>query len=121
MPADVARRAIPPTVGQVARDTDRHSVLRIGADDLDWLARHLVGLTCEVEVLDPPELVDALRELGRHLAVTGARLTLPADPDSGAASPLGRPAVTAGGRTSRRGVTLAAMSHSRGARWTPTS
>ncbi|WP_052664617.1 helix-turn-helix transcriptional regulator [Nitriliruptor alkaliphilus] len=77
LPAPVARRAIPPTVGQVAADTATSAVLRLGADDLDWLARYLVGLTCDLEVLDPPELIDALRELGSQLAVTGPRITGP--------------------------------------------
>jgi predicted DNA-binding transcriptional regulator YafY len=76
-PAAWAARAVPPTVGQVVPDGADASLLRIGADDLDWLARYLVGLTCELEVLEPPELVTALRELGRQLASTTGRLTRP--------------------------------------------
>jgi predicted DNA-binding transcriptional regulator YafY len=70
LPEPVAVRLVPPTVGQVSAETATTSLLRIGANDLDWLARELVGLADEFEVIDPPELVEALRELGRQLTTT---------------------------------------------------
>jgi predicted DNA-binding transcriptional regulator YafY len=73
-PVAWARRAVPPTVGQVTPDGPHSCLLRIGADDLDWLARELVGLTCGFEVIDPPELVTALQELGRQLSRTTGRV-----------------------------------------------
>ncbi|HUG86691.1 MAG TPA: YafY family protein [Euzebya sp.] len=69
-----AARRVPPTVGRLLVDTDTTTILRIGADDLDWLARYLVGLTCDLEVLDPPRLVGAINELGNKLRTTGPRL-----------------------------------------------
>jgi predicted DNA-binding transcriptional regulator YafY len=74
LPEHVARRRVRPTVGQLTPETETTTLLRIGAVDLDWLARYLVGLHCNLEVVDPPELVEALRELGRSLSTTGARL-----------------------------------------------
>jgi predicted DNA-binding transcriptional regulator YafY len=74
IPIVEARGLVPPTVGQLADDGAGATLLRIGADDLDWLARYLVGLTCRLEVIDPPELVAALRALGRRLAATSGRL-----------------------------------------------
>ncbi len=68
--ADAARR-VPPTVGQLEPESATTTLLRIGAHDLDWLARYLVGLVCGLEVLEPPELVDALRRLGHHLQASG--------------------------------------------------
>jgi predicted DNA-binding transcriptional regulator YafY len=77
LPEQVAARLVPPTVGQVSGETATTSLLRIGANDLDWLARELVGLTTEFEVLEPPELVEALRELGRQLAATDGHVRRP--------------------------------------------
>lgn len=74
LPYRAAVARVPPTVGQVTEETDTTSLLRIGAVDLDWLARYLVGLTCGLEVIDPPELVGAINELGRQLAATGPRI-----------------------------------------------
>lgn len=74
LPHHHAVHRVSPTIGQVTEEPDGTTLLRIGADDLDWLARYLVGLTCDLEVLDPPELVDALRAVGRQLAATGPTL-----------------------------------------------
>jgi predicted DNA-binding transcriptional regulator YafY len=81
LPIGVARRRVGPTVGQLSEESPTTTMLRIGADDLDWLARELVGLTAELDVLDPPELVDALRGVGHRLATTDGRLRRPA-PDA---------------------------------------
>ena len=46
-------------------------LLRIGADDLEWIVRRLSALGVPFTVLSPPELRDAvLREAGR-LAICG--------------------------------------------------
>jgi predicted DNA-binding transcriptional regulator YafY len=74
LPVDVEEAAshIPRTIGALDATTDG-TVLRIGADDLDWIARYLSGLPFDVEVRDPPELRAALRALGRRLQRTHVR------------------------------------------------
>jgi predicted DNA-binding transcriptional regulator YafY len=74
---DRARQVVGVTVGQLSEETSATTLLRIGTDDLDWLARYLVGLTCDLEVIDPPELVTAIETLGRELKATGSRITRP--------------------------------------------
>ncbi len=74
MPQRSARRLIRPTVGQLIEETDTTTLLRMGANDLDWLARYLVGLDCNLEVVEPPELIDAINALGRRLASSGSKL-----------------------------------------------
>ena len=66
--ADVAdaRKEIPRTVGSVEA-TDEGTVLRIAANDLDWIARYVAGLPFDVEVLDPPALRKALRVVAKRL------------------------------------------------------
>jgi predicted DNA-binding transcriptional regulator YafY len=43
------------------------TIVRMGANDLDWIARYLAGLEHDFEVLRPPELKAELRALGRRL------------------------------------------------------
>jgi predicted DNA-binding transcriptional regulator YafY len=43
------------------------TLLRFGADELEWMARFLVGLPFDAQVLDPPELREAMRALGRRV------------------------------------------------------
>jgi predicted DNA-binding transcriptional regulator YafY len=61
-----AEAEVPRTIGSL-ETTDEGTLLRFGANDLDWLARYLAGLPFEVEVRSPPELRAALRALGRRL------------------------------------------------------
>jgi predicted DNA-binding transcriptional regulator YafY len=42
-------------------------ILRIGANEVEWLARYLAGLPFESEVRSPPEVRAALRSLGQRL------------------------------------------------------
>lgn len=65
---DVVAQHIPPTVGVIRRDTKqrRHTVVEIGGDP-DWIARYLAGSALEYEVLEPQEVRDELRRLGRQL------------------------------------------------------
>ncbi|HEV2767287.1 MAG TPA: WYL domain-containing protein [Acidimicrobiales bacterium] len=65
-PTTLARR-IPPTVGVIRADGAAGSVLPTGANDLDALARHLVGLGLEVVVHGPVEF-------RRHVQTRALRL-----------------------------------------------
>lgn len=62
-----ARRLIPPTVGVLAERPDG-VLVRIGADELDWIARFLAGLDVSFRILRPAELRAALAALGQRLA-----------------------------------------------------
>jgi predicted DNA-binding transcriptional regulator YafY len=63
--ADV-ERMIPPTVGVIDHDDTTSTTVRIGGE-APWIARYLAGLPCSFEVIDPPEVRDELRALGRRL------------------------------------------------------
>ena len=51
----------------------RGTRLRVGADDLDWIARYLVRLGFPFEVVAPDELRDAIRALGERLVEQSQR------------------------------------------------
>ena len=68
-PAPVLRARVPPTVGVVRPDGDG-SVLLVGADDMAYLAGHLVGLDLPFEVLEPPELREHLCRVGHRLVAS---------------------------------------------------
>lgn len=72
LPYDEARRRVPPTFSQLEADGDE-TVLSMGADDLAWVARFVVGIGCEFEVLEPAELNAEVRRLGERLLATAAR------------------------------------------------
>ena len=61
-----ARYKVPPETGTLAETPDGIE-LRCTVEDLDWMARFLVGLGCPFTVLDPPELRDALRTLAAEI------------------------------------------------------
>jgi predicted DNA-binding transcriptional regulator YafY len=66
-PLAMVRARVPPTVGLV--DDGREGVvLTTGADDLDYLAGHLVGLGLPFEVLEPPELRAHVQRVGEAMA-----------------------------------------------------
>ncbi|HET7387147.1 MAG TPA: YafY family protein [Nocardioidaceae bacterium] len=72
----VVAEHVPATVGTVQPVDEGHCVLTAGADRLDWLAMHVVSLAGSlgvgVEVVEPPELREAMRELsGRLSAAAG--------------------------------------------------
>jgi predicted DNA-binding transcriptional regulator YafY len=72
--AAVLRRRVPATAGIVEPLGRGKCQLRSGADQLEWLAAYLVMLELPFEVLEPPELIDALRSLGhRMLAAADGR------------------------------------------------
>jgi predicted DNA-binding transcriptional regulator YafY len=64
---DEAAAAIPSTAGRLEAIDENTTRLRLGANDVEWIARYLAGLPFEFEVRDPPELRAALRALGRRL------------------------------------------------------
>ncbi len=69
VPAATVQKAVSPNVASV-EDAGDHAVLRIGADELHWVAGYLIGLGFPFEVLSPPELRLWLCTLGRGLIST---------------------------------------------------
>ena len=61
-PADVAARHIGPTIGVIEPGDDASCIVTIGGD-ADWIARYLISLEIEFDVLEPPEINDELRTL----------------------------------------------------------
>jgi predicted DNA-binding transcriptional regulator YafY len=68
VPPEVATRVVPPTLGVTEPIDEVTTLLRIGADALDNLAFHALGLPCRFEVLDPPELRARVRELAARIS-----------------------------------------------------
>jgi len=66
VPFEEAKRMVSPTVGVVERQRGG-ALLRIGADDADWIARYLSSLPTSFRILDPPEVKEALSRLGAGL------------------------------------------------------
>lgn len=67
-----ARRRISPidgTLTPVAGGT----LLRFGADDLDWAAGYLAHLECDFVVVNPPELRGALSRMAKRLQASARR------------------------------------------------
>lgn len=67
-PAERALREIPPTIGMVEPIDETSCQLLIGADEMGWLARYLLGLSMRFDVEDPPELRAELAAIGEDLA-----------------------------------------------------
>ncbi len=67
-PVETAMEWIPPSTGLLTRIDSATCELAIGADSLHALAREMVMLDCDFEVLEPPELVDLLRHVRTRLA-----------------------------------------------------
>jgi predicted DNA-binding transcriptional regulator YafY len=65
---ETARRRVPPTIATVEQSGDA-VLLRSWADDLDWMARFLVEIGCDFEILEPEDLRKTVRALGRRLAL----------------------------------------------------
>lgn len=66
-PLEVAQKLIPITVGRLEAKGKKRTLLHIGADNLQWLARYLVASEIPFEVVSPDELRAELVELGRQL------------------------------------------------------
>jgi predicted DNA-binding transcriptional regulator YafY len=66
-PADAVRARVPSGWGTIEPIDEGSCEYRTGDDDLDWLALRVAMLDAELEVHEPPELVERLRALGRRL------------------------------------------------------
>jgi predicted DNA-binding transcriptional regulator YafY len=64
----VVAEHVPPSVGLLEHAGDRGCVLTSGADSLDMLAFHIAAMGIDFTVLDPPELIERVRELAARLA-----------------------------------------------------
>lgn len=67
MDLESATTVVPPTLGTLVADGDDTTLLRIGSDDLGWVARQLARLELDFDVIAPPELSTALHDLGTAL------------------------------------------------------
>ena len=67
-----AARLVSPTIG-VLEPAGAHAVLVIGADEMEWIAGYLAGLPCRFTVIEPPELVQAVRNLAKRLSDDASR------------------------------------------------
>jgi predicted DNA-binding transcriptional regulator YafY len=59
---------VPRTIGFLEPIDDERTLLRLGADSLEWIARLVAGLPFDAEVVSPKELRAALRAHARRLA-----------------------------------------------------
>jgi predicted DNA-binding transcriptional regulator YafY len=58
------------TVGVLEAIDEHRTLLRIAANDLDWIARFLAGLPFPVAIVEPPALRRALRVVARRVRAT---------------------------------------------------
>jgi len=72
-PIDEAQRLVSPTAAVLEADGDQ-TTMRIGADDLDWIARYLAGMPVRFTVIEPAELAAAIDELAQRLSLDAARM-----------------------------------------------
>jgi hypothetical protein len=71
-PFDAVAALVPSSAGVVEMIDEHTTVLVTGGDELDWIAFHLAMMRLPFRVLDPPELVGAIRDLAaRLLACSG--------------------------------------------------
>jgi predicted DNA-binding transcriptional regulator YafY len=81
--AAVAAR-VPPTVATLEASAEGTTVLVTGADDLDAIAFHVARLRFGFTVVEPPELAERARELGRLLLAAKDRSGRPVSPGASA-------------------------------------
>jgi predicted DNA-binding transcriptional regulator YafY len=67
VPLERATRSIPRTVGTLEAIDPERCRLTIGADELDWLARFLLNLPFDFEVIEPDGLRSQLAAIGQGL------------------------------------------------------
>ena len=67
MPLADARRKIAPGYAALTAEGERVR-LRASINDLDALARVLIGLGCPLEIVNPPELRATFRRIAREVA-----------------------------------------------------
>jgi predicted DNA-binding transcriptional regulator YafY len=63
-----ARRYVAPSVALIQPSGDGRAVMVIGADEPDWIARYVAGIPVPFRVIEPPEVVEAVRRLAESLA-----------------------------------------------------
>lgn len=66
LPYPRAQRVVSPTVAVLEPHGD-DTLMRIGADGPDWIARYLSGLPCRFTVLEPDELRESVTRLAARL------------------------------------------------------
>jgi predicted DNA-binding transcriptional regulator YafY len=69
---DAARQHVPAAMATLEPDADGVA-LRCHVENLDWIARFLVGLGFPIVVRRPPELRDTLRQLAAEIAAAAER------------------------------------------------
>jgi hypothetical protein len=67
VPAEEARRLVPPTVGIHRPDGDDATIIDIGGPDADGLARYLLSLGRPLRILHPDEVRQAFLARTRQL------------------------------------------------------
>ncbi|MDN5797177.1 MAG: YafY family transcriptional regulator [Intrasporangium sp.] len=67
-PRHDVEQVIPASVGTLTADGRRHTILEAGGNDLRWIALHLGALPWDIKVLDPPELIEVMRDTAARLA-----------------------------------------------------
>jgi predicted DNA-binding transcriptional regulator YafY len=67
-PIERVQSRVPPTVGTLEAIDERSCLLRTGSDWLGGLAVYIAEIGVDFEVLDPPELVERVRELAGRFA-----------------------------------------------------
>lgn len=66
-------KLVPPSAGQLEPLGDDRCLMLTGARRTRFLAMHLANVGVEFEVLEPPELIQEVRELARRLGRAGRR------------------------------------------------
>lgn len=72
-PREVIARRVPPSAGRLEALDGERCLMRTGAREARSLAVHLAGVGVEFDVLEPPELIEAVREMARRLRRAGQR------------------------------------------------
>lgn len=72
-PKALVDKRIPVSVGTVTADGRSHCIFEAGGNHLGWMAMHLGVLPWEMEVLEPPELREVMREQAARMLRTARR------------------------------------------------
>jgi predicted DNA-binding transcriptional regulator YafY len=71
-PASAVSRLVSPTTGVVEPVDEDSCLLVAGGNEVDWMALHLARLPWPIQVLEPPELITAMRDLATRLSAATA-------------------------------------------------
>jgi predicted DNA-binding transcriptional regulator YafY len=85
-----AQSRVSPTDGAVEAG-DGGTLLRFGADDVEWASSYLVRLECDFVVLEPPELSAEMRRMAERFRASARRpnVRVPRGPSSEISRPAG--------------------------------